>query len=151
MKKILVFAVMVITLFSCNKQASNKLATKTMSVEELKTSTGIDLIAAWETWYATSRITSNGNAKKPNKSDQVVVALTNTLVFDGTTFTTSDNPKFAGVNNQTLMTSICNWFFWEGQPPQTLTCSNQTGSGMIMAWNTNWQDTVFRSNLVTIP
>ena len=119
-----------------------------MTVEELKTTTGIDLIAAWDVQFSNARAPK---VKRPDKND-VVNLIDGTITFDGTTFTTSDRPKFAGVNNQTTMVSVCNWFFFdENGPAQTLTCNNSTGSGVIMAWNTDWDENVYRSNLVTIP
>jgi hypothetical protein len=147
MKKLtLVIAMMMLVALSCTKQASNQLAT--MTVEQLKVKTGIDLIAAWDIQFGAMRGTPN--VKRPNKNDAVTL-VEGSFAWDGGSFTTVDNPKFAGVNNQTLITSACNWFFYEGGSAQTLTCGNSTGSGQIMAWYTDWNNNVYRSNLITVP
>ena len=145
--KYIIIAVLAITLFGCTKEAKEK----SMTVAELKAGYGIDLIAAWDVQFA--GVVARGSTpkiKRPVKTD-VVNLIDGSIQFDGTTFTTSDNPKFAGVNNQTTVVSICNYFFSEGGTAQTLTCNNSTGSGQIMAWNTDWDDNVYRSELVNIP
>jgi hypothetical protein len=143
MKKLIFIAVLAITLFGCTKSGN-----VSMTVDELRAATGIDLIAAWDIQFGSAR--TSPNIKKPNKNDAVTL-VEGSFAWDGGSFTTSDNPKFAGVNNQTTITSICNWFFYEGGSSQTLTCNNPTGSGQIMAWYTDWSDNVYRSNLITIP
>ena len=148
MKQLFAILVIAVMLVSCDKGNSDK----RMTVEQLKIETGIDLIAAWDIQFgATARTMPNGKGKKPEKNDLVTLIDGVITDFDGTTFTTSDNPKFAGVNNQTSLISICNWFFYEGGTAQVLMCSNSTGSGDIMAWNTDWSDNVYRSELITIP
>lgn len=140
---------LVIAITGCDKKQTP--VSEKISVGDLKTKYGIDLIGAWEKQFgAVARVNSNGK-KKPEKNDVVNLILDGTLSFNGTSFTTSDHPKFAGVSNQTTLTSICNWFFFdENGPPQLLSCTNPTGSGLIMAWNTDWSDNVYRSNLITV-
>lgn len=145
----LIIALFIVTalIFSCNKQVEQPY--KKMTVEQLKAETKIDLIAAWEIQFGNARTTPNGKSKKPQKGDVINLVLDGELVFDGTTFTTSGNPKFAGVNNQTTVISICNWFFYEGGSAQTLSCNTVGQTGNIMAWNTDWSDNVYRSNIIT--
>jgi len=139
------FILLLIFVVGCGKSPEMSVS---MTVEELRVITGIDLIAAWDIQFGSMRGTPP--VKRPNKNDAVTLTE-GSFTWDGGSFTTSDNPKFAGVNNQTTIISACNWFFWEGGSSQTLTCSNSTGSGQIMAWNTDWSENVYRSNLVTIP
>jgi len=145
MKKILTLIAVILVAFSCNKQASDQ--PQTMTVDQIKTKLHIDLIQAWE-YQAAARVANRG--KKPEKGD-VLTVFGGSIAFDGTTFATSDNPKFAAVNNTSTLISICNWFFWEGGSAQTLSCSYSDQHGNIMAWNTDWTGNLYTSKYYVIP
>jgi len=125
----------------CTKQANS------MTVAELKAKTSIDLVAAYELQFQSSSARATPNKPvKPKPTDEITVV--NDLNWDGNSFTTSDNPKFAAVNNPDIYVSYCNWFFWEGTPAQMLTCSIATGSGKTFAWNTEWNGLLHTSKYI---
>jgi len=140
-------AISAVQLF-CTKQAGNKPTPQQMTVAELKSNTSIDLIAAWDMQFGSAVAARANRPNKPKPNDEITLITEPSLNWDGSSFITSDNPKFAAVNNPDLYVSYCNWFFWEGTPAQTLSCSIPTGSGKTLAWNSEWNGVVHTSHIV---
>ena len=149
MIKTIVCVILAITLFSCTKQASNRLASEEITIADLKTKYKIDLIAEWERYSVLSR----SNRPKP-KAEQVVSVWLEDLVLSGSVeCTVSSNAQWGGIQKFLAVPlsmdgaiSYCNFYF---TIPAPMICQT-TASGVYRGWTSDIDYTVHTSNLITI-
>lgn len=150
MKQFLVIALVIVTIFSCNKRAGKQSAKMTAS--ELKAKYGIDLIGE----EATARA---GNGKGKAKADQLVVVWFNDLVLTSTggdsfSSTVSENAQWFGyqlfVDTTTTdgATSYCNRYYnSQAESPETESCTI-AGTGFVRTFTSDFDYNVHISNVI---
>lgn len=153
MKQLLLVFAVLLTLASCDKQASNQLAKEEMNAEELKARYGIvfdDLS------YGQEAARNN----KPKANAVVVVVWFNdlTLTESGGVLTTSISPnavwagvqKFVDTTTVEGAVSVCNWNYWFAASDGSETC-NTTGTGFYRSWTSDANYDVHISSFLSIP
>ena len=158
MKKLIVFAVLAITLFSCDKQASNKLASEEMNAEELKAKYGI-VIPEFEYDGEPATLRNNNQSRgKKKASEQILVVWFNDLVISGSvTCTVSPNAEWGGIQRYLAeplsidgAVSHCNFYWYENETPQPMNCPTST-AGVYRGWTSDHDYNIHISNNLTIP
>lgn len=149
MKKILL-VVVVLMVVSCNKETIHlpEPIKIEISVAELKTKYGIDLIEAEAQYYISNPTARRGGKKFTQEA--IVVVWFFTLSFDGVTVSNLPSDwKFAGVQNLTLYVSVCNWYAGGVSIVTALSCPDATlNPGDKRGWCTDMGENVYISNVI---
>jgi uncharacterized lipoprotein NlpE involved in copper resistance len=149
---ITVFAVIAITLFGCDKQASNQLAKEEMTATELKEKHGIvlpfvDYGVTTSSAIDLSKGGETSRSKKPKANAVVLVVWFNdlTLTESGGVLTTtlSPNAEWAGVQKWITVdttnnaVSLCNWNWSNSTAPATITCNGAVTGFQYRSWTSD--------------
>lgn len=142
MKKILlVFACVLLVATSCNKQASNQLASEKMTGAEFTARYGIEL-----PFLDYSHDAGVARNNKPKANAVTLVVWTGDLILTESesvlTTTLSANAEWGGVQKFFTVdatnngVSVCNWNWSYTTAPATQTC-NYTGAGSYRSWTSD--------------
>lgn len=154
LKLIIALFILTASFFGCNKctVSPNK---EEMTVEQLKTKLGIDLIGMWDQQFGTART----NGKKP-KADAVVVVWFNDLVLTEPTdnnfsSTVSENAQWFGYQVFVNMTtndgaySTCNHYYAsQAESPDNEPCTI-TGTGFVRTFTSDFDYNIHISNVIS--
>lgn len=154
----LVFAVLVIMLASCKKQASNQLASVEMNFEQLSKAVGSSDIAFLlfdRAGKTEASPTARGRKVKDNATLTTFTDLG--LTESGGVLTTTISPdaewggvqRFVDITTNDGAVSVCNWNWSYVPAPATKDC-NSNGTGIYRGWTSDHNYDVHLSNVLPL-